>query len=227
MKSRVLSNKIAKREQKWHRELNTLFSISFWEKARKLCASICHENPIKWLQYQIVRNSLQTNLIVSHFIENVNQECHFCQLYAESISHLFWLCSIVGSFLEGVFVFITNSGIDFKPSKTQFLFGFLEEPFTTPRNYLVLFLKKFIWNCKFKPDRNLSVAGFKNFLFYLLSDLKDILHEKNKPAKFDEWNDLYLLLDTAASQDQHDLLQQAPLQQAPQVLPVLPQAVHP
>ena len=47
MKSRVLSNKIVRREQKWHRELNTLFSISFWEKARKLCASICHENPIK------------------------------------------------------------------------------------------------------------------------------------------------------------------------------------
>ena len=37
---------MAKREQKWHTELNTQFSITFWERARKLCASINFENPL-------------------------------------------------------------------------------------------------------------------------------------------------------------------------------------
>ena len=75
IKNKILSNKIAVREQKWHIELNSTFSIFFWEKARKLCASIKYENPLKWLQFQIIRNSLQTNAIVSHFIENVGPEC--------------------------------------------------------------------------------------------------------------------------------------------------------
>ena len=66
-KSKDMSNNMVIREQKWHMELNQTFSISFWEKARQLCASINFENPLKWLQFQV------------HFIRNVNPECYYCQ----------------------------------------------------------------------------------------------------------------------------------------------------
>ena len=49
-----------------------------------------------------------------------------------------------------------------------------------------------------KDDRNLSVVGFKNYLFQVLSDLKKLYEIKNKPANFDEWNDLFVLLEPAA-----------------------------
>ena len=59
-----LSNNMGIREQKWHVELGKTFSVYFWEKARKLCASINFENPLKWLQFQVLRNSLKTNALI-------------------------------------------------------------------------------------------------------------------------------------------------------------------
>jgi hypothetical protein len=203
MKNKSLSKNMSEREQKWHTELNSRFSITFWEKARKLCASICYENPIKWLQFQILRNSLQTNAIVSHFINNVNPECQYCQLSNETISHLYWLCPVVSAFLNDIFAFISSTGLAFTPSREQFLFGYFDQSFDAPRNYLVLLLKKFIWSCKFKCLRNLSIVGFKNYLAYALCDLKNLYHLKNKTAEFNAWNDLFVLLPAATPQE-HD-----------------------
>ena len=98
------------REQKWYGELGVLDSVDLLKKSRKLCASINLENPIKWLHFHIIRNSLQTNYIISHFIQNVNPECKFCQLSTESISHIYWICLIIGQFFEQAFVFICNAG---------------------------------------------------------------------------------------------------------------------
>ena len=220
IKKKIMSNKIGRREQKWHTELNSTFSIHFWEKARKLGASIRNENPFKWLQYQIIRNSLQTNLIVSHFIANIGPECYYCQLSIETISHLLWICPIVSRFLKDVFETITASGIIFRPTKLQFLFGYLEESFNTPRNYLTLVLKKYIWNCKFKSERNLSIVGFKNFLVYFLNDLKKMNEFSNDPANLNEWNDLFVFVEDPAIRDHH-----APT--PAQVHALLPQAVPP
>ena len=88
-KSKNLSNNMVLREQKWHTELNTIISFTFWEKARNLCASIKYENPLKWLQFQIIRNYLQTNFVVSHFLQGVNPECQYCLISNETISHIF------------------------------------------------------------------------------------------------------------------------------------------
>ena len=149
-RQKSLNNKMGLREQKWHLELNTQLSVISWDKIRKLSASINYENPIKWLQFQIVRNSLQTNAIVSHFINNVSPECQYCQTETEVISHLFWHCPIVSQFLNDVFTFVCNTGLQFRPTKVQFLFGYLDQTFNTPCNYLALHLKKFIWKTKFK-----------------------------------------------------------------------------
>ena len=203
MKSKTLSKNMSEREQKWHTELNSRYSITFWDKARKLCASISNENPIKWLQFRILRNCLQTNAIVSHFINNVNPECQYCQLSTETISHLYWLCPVVSAFLNDIFNFISSTGLTFAPSREQFLFGYLDRSFNAPENYLVLLLKKFIWSCKFKCLRNLSIVGFKNYLAYALCDLKSLYLLKNKAAEFNVWNDLFVLLPVGAQQE-HD-----------------------
>ena len=192
-KKNHLKNKIYTRENKWHQELNSRFSIHFWEKARRLCASICHENPTKWLQYQILRNSLQTNYIVSHFLPTVTPECQFCHQTAEKISHLFWSCSMVSDFLIDVFALICSTGLIFTPTREQFLFGYLDVPYADPKNYLVLTIKRFIWVSKFKTE-TLSFAGFKNHLKYVLSDLKVLKGLQNKSNDFNVWKDLFSIL---------------------------------
>ena len=78
-KKATLNNKMYIREEKWHNELGTVFSLDFWNQARTLCSKIDFDNQLKWLQFQIVRNCLQTNYIVNHFKPNVPKFCTFCQ----------------------------------------------------------------------------------------------------------------------------------------------------
>ena len=188
-----LSNKMQTRENKWHQELNTMYSIQFWEKARRLCSTICYENPSKWLQFQILRNSLQTNYIVSHFIPNVGPECQFGCDMPEKVSHIFWYCPTVTDFLREVFALVCDTGMAFNPTREQFLFGYFDVPYNDPKNFLVLVAKRFIWISKFKTG-TLSIVGFKNHLKTVLRDLKVLYNLQNKNINFNVWNNLYTIL---------------------------------
>ena len=183
------------RDEKWQQELNQHFSINFWDDARKLNASINFDNSLKWLQYQIIRNSLQTNYIVSHFRPDVSSICSYCQSEnsSEKISHLFWTCLRVSEFLDEVFIFMANSGIVYQPTKIDFLFGFTKEKFYGLNNYISLIIKKYIWLTKFRTGV-LSLVAFKSLLKSYLEDLKYIFAMKDMPEVFTEWNMIYNML---------------------------------
>ena len=191
-KKSTLTNKIYLRETKWHNELGLNFSINFWDNARRICSNIDFDNQLKWLQFQIVRNSLQTNAIVSHFKRNISKNCTYCQdpNSEELVSHLFWSCPNVYTFLNDVFAFISDTGLNFSPTKEQFLFGFPKiEPYQ-PKNYITLVLKKYIWLTKFRTQV-LTMVGFRAFLKSYICDLKFMFQFKNVPNKFNEWNTIY------------------------------------
>ena len=180
------------REQKWHTELGTIFSVDFWDGARALCSKIDFDNQLKWLQYQIVRNSLQTNFIVSHFKPNISKQCSYCldpDSY-EVISHLFWFCPYITNFIRNIIIFLNDTGLEFNPTKEQFLFGFLDLKSYAPGNFIGLVLKKYIWRSKF-CSANLSVVGFKALLKDYLYDLKYYFEFKNMHDLFNEWNPLF------------------------------------
>ena len=139
-----LNSSLMKRETKWHFELNLIFSADFWAKSRKLCSDIPYDNRIRWLQHQIIRNSLPTNVIVSHF-RNVSKLCDFCAMEDELVSHLFWSCNVVQVFIAKVKSFLLSPNIDFNPSKISFLFGKHDLSSLHPQNYLCLLVKRFIW----------------------------------------------------------------------------------
>ena len=191
-KKSTLNNKIHLRETKWHNELGLNFSINFWDNARRICSSIDFDNQLKWLQFQIVRNSLQTNVIVSHFKRNVSKNCTFCQdpNSEELVSHLFWSCPNVYIFLNDVFAFISNTCLNFSPTKEQFLFGFQKIDPYQPKNYIPLVLKKYIWLSKFRTPQ-LTLVGFRAHLKSYICDLKFMFQFKNVPEKFNEWNTIF------------------------------------
>ena len=95
-----LKSNVCKRETKWHEELGSVLSLDFWKKARKLNSDMHFDNNLKWLQYRILRNCLQTNFIVSHFRNDVNRLCSYCLHEDELISHLFWSCNVIKNFLQ-------------------------------------------------------------------------------------------------------------------------------
>ena len=73
-----LSSTQSEREFKWHTELQATFGTDFWGKTYSLTAGIQNENKIKWLQYQIVRNSLFTNYKVNKIKPHISPFCTFC-----------------------------------------------------------------------------------------------------------------------------------------------------
>ena len=161
-KKAVLSSRIYLRENKWHTELGSSFSVDFWNKIRTLCSKIYIDNKLLWLQYQINRNSLQTNYIVSHFQRNVTRYCKYCLNSDELISHIFWTCIIVSDFLKQVVSYFESINFIFAPNKTQMLFGFHDLDSTHPKNYISFIFKRFVWINKFRSC-NLTIDGFKGF----------------------------------------------------------------
>ena len=189
-KKNIILNKIYKRESKWHQELGYNLSIEFWNLSRKLCAKIRNDNKLKWLQYQILRNSLQTNYIVSHFNRNVTKQCYYCRETDELISHLFWSCMVVQGFRNELIVFFHEINFDYSPSKNQFLFGFHNLSSAHPKNYISFIMKRFIWINKFKNGQ-LTTDGFKNLFKTYLVDLKYIFDIKKETALITEWNTIF------------------------------------
>ena len=194
-KKASLNSKMNVREAKWHDELGTTYSIYFWDKVRLLCSKIDFDNQLKWLQFQIIRNSLQTNYIVNHFKPNVLKHCSYCKNpnFDELVSHLFWFCPYVSQFLRDIVAFIDTSDIDFNPTKEQFLFGNDKFQPYSPQNFICLVLKKYIWRTKFKTT-TLTLVGFKPQLKNYLCDLKYMFQYKNHANQFDEWNTLFEML---------------------------------
>ena len=187
---RRLQNKIGRRDEKWHQELQELHSVTFWDKIRHLNSTVKYDNNIKWLQYQINRNCLQTNFIVSHFIPNVSPLCKYCELSDEKVSHLYWLCPIVKTFLEETFNYINSTGLNYNPSKLEFLFGIPDVSSDHPKNYLSLLIKKYIWKIKFK-NAYLSMVGLKTYLKVCIKELKVVYEIKDQALNFNEWIMLY------------------------------------
>ena len=186
-KKSVLHNKISVRETKWHEELGTHFSINFWNNSRRLYSTINFDNKLKWLQFQIIRNSLQTNYIVSHFKRTVSKKCQYCSQSDELVSHLFWTCHVVNSFLNEIFTFFAEINFEYTPSKAQMIFGFHELPFSHPKNYISLIIKRYVWITKFKSCQ-LIMSGFKGLLKSYIIDLKYIYNMRGVPQQFNEWN---------------------------------------
>ena len=213
-KRQCLKSKIFLRDQKWHLELQSLYDISFWDKVRFLTSKFSLNNSIKWLQYRINRNSLQTNYITSHFIPGISPFCIFCGVAEEKISHLFWSCSVVNDFISKVLQYIQSLGLDINPSKRDFLFGNTEFSFEHPNNYLLLLMKQFIWKTKFQ-SAILDLKGLKNYLKDAIKELKIVYELKNKESLFSEWNNLY----TNLCQEEDHNVQQATSRMSNLLLP--------
>ena len=191
-----LGTTLSVREEKWHNELNCTFIIDFWNKTYNLTSNIKNDNKLKFLQYQINRNSLYTNYRVNKFKNDISPYCTFCSGPQslnppfEVISHLFHNCSIslnlwieVGNWLRGL-------NIDIPLNRNILLFGYHEQPFNSVVNYNILCVKYFIWKSKFK-SQELHLRSYQYFLRGKLDDLKNAYLYEGKDHKFDPYVTLY------------------------------------
>ena len=152
---------IAKRELKWTIELGRNPGIFFWNNCYKLNSEIFYNNKIKWLQYQITRNCLKTNIIVSKFTDT-SPLCTFCGIANESISHLFWDCNNVKLFINTVYTQCENTGFYTAHTKNSFLFGAHPGLGNKNINLFAYYLKLFIWTRRCKN----IICRLDNFIIW-------------------------------------------------------------
>ena len=186
-KAKSLTNLTADREDKWHKELNKTYGIEFWNSTYKLVAGIANDNALKWMQYQIVRNSLYTNYRVSKFNNSVSPMCTFCQSSEEKISHLYFHCHRVQLFLDKVRRCLHTFDFRVPTDITQLIFGITSESPNSQNNYLVLLIKQYIWKSRFGHNGYLSLGIFKEFLKGKLSEIKEVYNFYNENISFNKW----------------------------------------
>ena len=112
-KKKNLANALVERELKWHNELGKTFGVQFWNNCYAFTSSIKNDNKIKWQQYQIVRNCQFTNKRVHKFKNNVSPLCTYCGLVEETISHLYFDCSLVSNFWQELHGWLGSLNINF------------------------------------------------------------------------------------------------------------------
>ena len=157
---------IGLREEKWARELGRNPGLNFWNNCYMHTTRIFYSNKIKWLQYQIVRNSLKTNVIISKFTQNT-PNCTFCQNAPETISHLFWDCTRINTFIENIRAHLVMTGLDIVFSRNSFIFGKPPGNLNDKFNLIANFLKLFIWNNRCKNTMCTSDNFIRWFNFEL------------------------------------------------------------
>jgi hypothetical protein len=158
------------RERKWEEELGATQGNFFWESCYDLNRKLFFDNKLKWFQYQITRGTLKTNRIVSKFNREVREECTFCQVEIESISHLLYECRIVNAFILEVYsIFIPNwTDVRLMPAKKDFIFGFRNIPIFSSNNLLIIYTKYYIWKCRCMR-KNLALNVFINWFKFELN----------------------------------------------------------
>ena len=194
-KEKNLKTSMTNREEKWHAELQTVFGVNFWNKTYSLTAEIRFENKIKWLQYQVVRNSLFTNYKVNKFKPHISPLCTYCSHTEnppknELVSHIFWDCRYINNFWLELVDWLGTLGFHLNMNRNTALFGLHEKSITACENYIILVSKYFIWKAKF-TSKEVSLNLFKKYLFNKLSDQKNALTYSNKIECFSQWNEIY------------------------------------
>ena len=192
-RKKVLNCSIQDREAVWHQELQTTFGIQFWDKTYSLTVEIKNDNRMKWLQYQIVRNSLFTNHKVNKFNRNISPLCRNC-FSVEKIGHMMKDCGQAEELWNEIKAFFNNfleNPLEF--TVRNILFGYHNESMNSIVNFVILVAKAYIWKSKFEHTP-LQILLFKKYLKAKLEDLKFSFEFMDKSELFEQWVDIFASL---------------------------------
>ena len=150
-------------ENKWHGELNTLFSIKFWNSIWKIPKTLDITNKQRFMQIQINNHVLPTNYTVSKHNPLTSPECTFCNAERETLSHLFFDCiKVQGLYrqIEGILI-TALSPMTFL--KKYCLFGYDKLKGSNKENLMSALCRAYIWKQKAKKS-SLCIASWKAYI---------------------------------------------------------------
>ena len=187
-----LKGNTANIEQKWHLQLQSNLSVTFWHNAWRLHASMQQNNQLKWLQYQILRNCLFTNNRLAEFKPWISDMCDLCNLHIENPMSLFSQCPQALVFWSDIRQYLEYFGHhDLLINRLQILFGIHTESFDSVKNISILVGKRTIWISKLKKISP-TLDLFKYYLKDYLIVLRFCHYVDNTSSAFnDQWGNCF------------------------------------
>ena len=160
---------------KWNIELEIQGENWNWKKTN-LLIKLPLEVRLKWFQYRIIHRILSTNSFLYKIGLSDSPVCTFCNHLPETISHLFFECRVVNTFIGEVSLWLTQTNNEYLVmSKIEFILG----DFTKSRtaNMVSMIMKYYIY--KVTAQRRFpEMEDFKRHLkqYY---HLEYIIHKKS------------------------------------------------
>ena len=131
-------------EERWQTELDTRFSVIFWDRIWNLSKYFLCSNKMKWINLQILRYILPTNYTVNKYKESQDPRCSFCTNHDERLSTLVWSCLVVREFWTMVGNIISNYFPQFHLGRKEAIFGDYNTRGDSIINTMILLAKQFI-----------------------------------------------------------------------------------
>ena len=152
---------------KWEIDLHIFLQDNDWKIINKDCFMITNDAKFRSFQFKINNRILTTNDFVYKIGRSDNRKCTFCDLYIETISHLFGTCTIVLDFYAQLINFIQDRcNVDLRFLQPRhYIFGYsCRDKVNLGLNKILLFARYFIYSSKCRNSKTLHLV---NFLYYL------------------------------------------------------------
>ena len=188
----TLTRTTLKSEKKWHENLGSVLSVTFWDNILKLPSKMLVPNKMIWNQIQINKHLLPTNYTVSQYDRTVSPLCSFCSLHLERLHLLFWGCAVVREFWNMIANLISNFFPSFSLGRKEALFGDEKSAGDSILNTILILSRGFIWQQKF-TSKELDEVNFLNFTRGHLFTISNCQKLKGKESEF--WMDWKVILD--------------------------------
>lgn len=181
---------------KWNYLLDEAENQQQWKIIFDVCFKSVADNSVIWLQYKILFNILSTRDYLYKINLKDNNLCVFCNMFPETITHLFCECEKVIQLWHNIEQWILMKiGVSFNFSNDVKILGYrkMDNNFW-PVNFVILMTKKFIFKCAYK-ELSLNIYSLQNEVSKVFSEQKLISKincKENFEKRWELWENLFV-----------------------------------
>jgi hypothetical protein len=141
-----------------------IYEAKQWEQYYLIPFKCVKDSTLCWFQYRILHRILTTNTFL-HMIHYIDSDaCSFCNIFPETIQHLFFECNMIYHLWEAIENWILGkTGINIHFSKDIVMFGMINNEKSNFVNWLTINIKYYIY-CMKILKKNVHFNAVKNIL---------------------------------------------------------------
>lgn len=171
------------REKEWDEEWVTIYKRPYL---------LVRDTKLQSFQFRLCHRIIPCNKFLHNIRIRPDDKCSYCQ-DQDSIQHFLFLCPTTQSFWKNICNWLASEvNLQIDMSTRSFLFGVkVDRPQDTVVNFVLLFVKFYIYRQKLFHQGQLSLIHFQRELRSRLHLEKYITKLEQKPNHFIPWNKIY------------------------------------